>query len=138
VPDRVLSFPGLALTAEEWDALQIPVGVAFLSLSSTLGRVAAFYPGPAGATESLLELDTWEGVVAAHPELGTLRPDVEALLVRAGPDGDVECHLVPIDACYELVGRMRLLWSGFEGGARAAEALEAFFDDVRSRAVPAG
>jgi hypothetical protein len=137
VPDRVLSFPGLALTAAQWDALQIPVSVAFFSLSSAVGRVAAFYPGPAGATESLLALDTWEEVVAAHPELATLLPDVEALLVRSAPGGEVECYLVPIDACYELVGRMRLLWRGFDGGAQALEALEAFFDDVRSRARPA-
>ena len=38
-----------------------------------------------------------------------LLPDVEALLVR-GTDREhdgLSCHLVPIDACYELVGRMR-------------------------------
>ena len=27
-----------------------------------------------------------------------------------------ECFLVPIDACYEFVGRLRMLWRGFDGG----------------------
>lgn len=60
---------------------------------------------------------------------------MEALLLRR--DGDTfECHLVPIDVCYELVGRMRLLWQGFDGGAEARAALDAFFDDVLSRVRP--
>ena len=42
--------------------------------------------------------------------------------------------LVPIDACYELVGRLRTLWRGFDGGQEAHDALDAFFDDVRARA----
>ncbi len=72
VPDRFLSFPDFALSPGQWDGLQIPVSVAFFFLNSTLERVAAFYPGPAGATESLLSLDTWDEVVAANPGLATL------------------------------------------------------------------
>ena len=45
-----------------------------------------------------------------------------------------ECHLVPIDACYELVGRLRLLWRGFDGGQEAREFIEDFFAQVRGRA----
>jgi hypothetical protein len=136
VPDRFLSFPDFRLSAGQWDALQIPVSVAFFFLNSTLNRVAAFYPSPAGATESLLSLDTWDDVVAANPQLATLAPDVEAFLVRtAGPDrGTTECFLVPIDACYELVGHLRRLWRGFDGGAEAHDALDSFFAGVRNRA----
>jgi hypothetical protein len=137
VPDRVLSFPEFSLSPGQWDGLQIPVGVAFFFTNSTLGRVAAFYPSPAGATESLLSLEAWDDVVAANPGLATLRPDVEAVLVRAD-GGSTECFLVPIDACYELVGQLRQLWRGFDGGQEAHDALERFFDRVRTRACPIG
>ena len=139
VPDRYLAFADFHLSAAQWDALQIPVSVAFFFVNSSLDRVAAFYPGPAGATESLLSLDTWSDVVAANPQLASLAPDVEAFLVRVDERdrSRVDCFLVPIDACYELVGRLRQLWRGFDGGREAHEALEAFFDGVRSRAKPA-
>ena len=48
--------------------------------------------------------------------------------------GGPECYIVPIDACYELVGHLRTLWRGFDGGKEANAKLEAFFDDVRARA----
>ena len=136
VPDRYLAFADVRLSPDQWDALQIPVSVAFFFVNSTLARVAAFYPSPAGATESLLPLDTWAELVGAHPALSTLQPDVEAFLVRADPDGGrgAECYLVPIDACYELVGHLRRLWRGFDGGREAHDALDGFFDRVRARA----
>ena len=136
VPDRYLAFTDVRFSPDQWDALQIPVSVAFFFVNSTLARVAAFYPSPAGATESLLPLDTWAELVGAHPALSTLQPDVEALLVRADPDGaaSAECYLVPIDACYELVGHLRRLWRGFDGGREAHHAIDSFFDRVRARA----
>ncbi len=139
VPDRVLSFPDFELTPAQWDSLQIPVAVAFFFVNSTLERVAAFYPSPAGATESLLSLDAWNEIVAANPSLATLEPDVEAFLVRTDPRGGraPECYLVPIDACYELVGHLRRLWKGFDGGTDAHAALEAFFEGVHAKAKPA-
>jgi uncharacterized protein DUF5947 len=141
VPDRFVSFPDFALSSAQWDALQIPVGVAFFFLNSSLDHVAAFYPSPAGATESLLSLDSWEEIVNANPDLGTLQPDVEAFLVRSAErrsgEGTAECYLVPIDVCYELVGELRRLWKGFDGGTEAHAALDAFFDRVRAKARPA-
>ncbi len=134
VPDRYRAFPDLELSAAQWDALQIPVSVAFFFVNSELDRVAAFYPGPAGATESLLALETWEHIAASHQELASIEPDVEAFLVRAHRDGTSEFYLVPIDACYELVGRLRQLWRGFDGGREAHDALDAFFEHVRERA----
>jgi hypothetical protein len=135
VPDRYLSFPEFELSPGQWDNLQIPVSVAFFFLNSSLGRVAAFYPGPAGATESELPLDTWAEVVESNPQLGTLEPDVEAFLVRSKPNqGGIECYVVPIDACYELVGHLRRLWRGFDGGREANDKIEEFFADVRKRA----
>jgi len=55
VPDRYLSFADLP--APVWEELELPVGTAILFVNSALGRVVAFYPGPAGATESELSLD---------------------------------------------------------------------------------
>ena len=52
-----------------WDELHIPVEMAFFFTSSQTGRVAAFYPGPMGATESLLELRAWDALAAANPVL---------------------------------------------------------------------
>jgi hypothetical protein len=136
VPERYVAFPDLRLTRAEWDSLQIPVSVAFFFVNSSIDRVAAFYPGPAGATESLLPLDTWDELAIGHAELATLLPDVEAFLVRAVRGADeAECFLVPIDACYELVGRLRMLWRGFDGGQEAHQALEEFFLEVRARAL---
>ena len=141
VPDRFVSFPDFTLSGAQWDALQIPVGVAFFFMNSSLNHVAAFYPSPAGATESMLSLDSWEEIVAANPSLATLRPDVEAFLVRSAErrsgDAPPECYLVPVDVCYELVGELRRLWKGFDGGAEAHAALDAFFDRVRTKAKPA-
>jgi hypothetical protein len=132
VPDRYLSLAGYELSPAQWDRLQIPVSVAFFFLNSSLGRVAAFYPGPAGATESELPLEAWDEVVGDNPLLASMQPDVEAFLVRS--KGGTECYIVPIDACYELVGHLRLLWRGFDGGTEANKKLDEFFDDVRARA----
>ncbi|WP_326701246.1 DUF5947 family protein [Streptomyces sp. NBC_01754] len=140
VPERYLRFEGLTVDGRAWDELQIPVGLAFLFRNSRQDRVVAFYPGPAGATESELPLDAWEAVVESSPGLTVLRADVEALLIRRSDKTSASCHLVPIDACYELVGRLRTLWRGFDGGSEAHTAMDAFFAQVdsRSRPAPAG
>ena len=143
VPDRYLSFPDFTLGPGQWDELEIPVGLAFLFRNSVQNRIVAFYPGPAGATESELPLAAWDSVVAGNPQLGVLQPDVEALLIRAPDQGrgqgsnDYTCHVVPIDACYELVGRLRQLWRGFDGGSEAHAAMDAFFEMVSARSRPA-
>jgi hypothetical protein len=139
VPDRHLSFPEFELNAGQWDELEIPVGLVFFFVNSVLGRTVAFYPGPAGATESELPLGTWERIVAANPALGQLVPDVEALLVRL-PDrahAEAASYLLPIDRCYELVGALRTAWRGFDGGQEARALLEAFFADLARRSTPA-
>src|SRR6202041_1916580 len=79
VPDRYLAFPDFALDRRAWEALQIPVGVAFFFTNSDLGRTVAFYPGPAGACESELDLDAWNALRAADPRARLSLDDVEAL-----------------------------------------------------------
>lgn len=138
VPDRYLSFPDFELGLGQWDELEIPVGLAFFFRSSRMERTVAFYPGPAGATESELPLDAWDAVMARNPALSIAAPDTEALLIR-GPGGDhpqADCHLVPVDACYELVGHLRRLWRGFDGGQEARDQLTAFFEKVSRRSKP--
>ncbi|MEV7785761.1 DUF5947 family protein [Streptomyces sp. NPDC088106] len=138
VPGRYLDDPGNGLDDGAWDRLSIPVGVAFFFHNSALDRPVALYPSPAGATESELDPETWQFLTEATPLAGLLEPDVEALLLRRH-EGRVECRLVPVDICYELVGRMRLRWQGFDGGAEARADLEEFFAHVRARArVPRG
>jgi Family of unknown function (DUF5947) len=138
IPDRYRSDPGHPLSVADWDTLEIPVGLAFFLRSSADGDVIGFYPSPAGATECRLDLQAWDRIAAAHPLLQSAAPDVEAILIsrdqRAadGADG-VECFLVPIDACYELAGRMRLQWRGFDGGAEARQSIAGFLDRVRAR-----
>lgn len=146
VPDRYLSFPDFALDRRAWEALQIPVGVAFFFTNSALGRIVAFYPGPAGATESELDLEVWEAISGADSRVRLLSDDVEALLVRVpetdgSTDGDhqgemsqPQTYLVPIDACYEFVGRLRMVWRGFDGGQQAREFIDDFFARVDARA----
>jgi len=139
VPDRYLSFPGFVFTPADWDDLQIPVGLAFLFRNSVQQRTIAFYPSPAGATESELSLHSWERIVTANPQLSLLLADVEALLINVAHRGrgEFRCYLVPVDACYELVGTMRKTWRGFDGGQEARAALEEFFAGVEARSKPA-
>jgi hypothetical protein len=132
VPERYLRDPGFRLDDAQWDALQIPVRMAFFFHNSAMERTVAFYPSPAGATESLLPLEAWEEVVAANPTLASLAPDVEAVLVRRAAAG-FESYLVPIDACYQLVGLVRLHWRGFDGGEEAWREIDGFFDRLRQR-----
>jgi hypothetical protein len=138
VPDRYLAFPDFALDRRRWEALQIPVGLSFFFRNSALDRVVAFYPGPAGATESELDLAAWNDIRAADPRVDMMADDTEALLVRV-PQGDTdetespECHLLPIDACYEFVGRLRMLWRGFDGGRDAHTYMDEFFGAIADR-----
>jgi hypothetical protein len=135
VPDRYAVDPARPMTAAEWEELEIPVGLAFFLRGSGTGEVTGFYPSPAGATECRLDLAAWNRLAAAHPLLSAMAPDVEAALI-CRTDGQVEHFLVPVDACYELAGRMRLYWRGFDGGAEARQSIADFLGQVRSRARP--
>jgi len=134
-----------------WDRLQLPVGVAFF-VTGASGSTTAFYPGPAGATECELSLSDWEELCREHPGLADVEPDVEAVLVRlqstrsratageasdpavSGEAGLVECLIVPVDVCYQLVGVMRQTWRGFDGGTEAQQAVDELFGEVGRRA----
>jgi hypothetical protein len=132
IPGRYRRVAGLDITEREWSELQVPVSLAFFFRHSGLDRVVAFYPGPAGATESLLPLDAWTRLSARHAELTDLEDDVEAVIVRLTAE-DTEAFVVPIDRCYALTGRLRMTWTGFDGGAEAHAEIDCFFDELRER-----
>ena len=134
VPDRYLRDPDRALGTAEWDELQIPVGLAFFLYRSEPGELGCFYPSPAGATECALDLPAWQRLTAAHPLLGQAEPDVEAVLISQDKSAGIEYFIVPVDACYELAGRMRMLWRGFDGGTEARRSIAEFLSGVRKRA----
>lgn len=136
VPSRYVQQPSMRIASAQWEALGIPVGLVFFFFNSHLGRVVACYPGPAGATESLLPLDAWPDLARAHPWVADLAPDVEALLVQKAGD-EYPCFIVPIDACYELAGRIRQAWSGFGGGDAVDRAIGQFFATVQRRSTTA-
>jgi hypothetical protein len=136
VGDRRLAVPDLELDDVLWAELRLPVDMAFFIRHSAEDRVRAYYPSPMGPTESELELDAWAALEAANPVLGTLEPDVEALLVNRAL-GARQHWIVPIDECYGLVGLIRSSWRGFTGGAEVWQAIRHRFEELdrRSRAA---
>ena len=117
----------------QWENLSLPINLAFFFFNSSLGRMTAMYPGPAGATESLLPLTAWTTLVADNPMLAQLEPDVEALLVNRV--GSVrEYFIAPIDTCYELVGLIRMHWRGLSGGDVAWSEIALFFSRLQQSA----
>lgn len=131
VPQRVRPLPGFRLTDAQWDGLSIPIGMAFFFRSSPAGKTLALYPSPAGATESLLDLESWNSVVEDNPVLKELETDVEALLVNR-VNGAREYFIVPIDECYKLVGLIRAHWRGLSGGTEVWEEIGRFFDALKA------
>ena len=132
VPERICHDPERPLTDMDWNELQIPVAMAFFFFNSALGRVVAGYPSPGGTTECELDLAAWDRLAAAYPLLAEMAPDVESIFVNRKEN---EVFLIPIDMCYSLVGELRLLWQGFDGGAEVRAALAEFLAGLRKRAV---
>jgi len=137
VPRVVRYLPNFQLTDAQWEGLMIPINMAFFFQSSAAGKVIVLYPSPAGATESLLDFESWREIVECNPILKELEADTEALLVnRVGQAADY--FIVPIDQCYRLVGLIRTKWKGLSGGTEVWEAINAFFAEMKERTVPVG
>lgn len=129
LPARYVHCPSMTISPAQWDTLDIPVDLAFVFVNSSAGRPVACYPGPAGAIESALSLAAWSSLAESNPWIGSLAPDVEALLVRR-VTGEYRCFIVPIDRCYELAGRIRGAWSGIGGGDDVRLLIDRFFDEI--------
>ncbi len=121
---------------ETWAAFQIPIGLAFFMRSTVTESVVAFYPSPAGATESELTLEAWDALVALNPALEQLESDAEALVVNRMSD-PAQYAILPIDQCYGLVGLIKSRWEGISGGNAIEEAVPQFFASIRGQAVNA-
>jgi len=138
VPRQVRMLEDFELTDAQWDSLRLPINLAFFFYSSPQRKMIAYYPSPAGATESLLPLDAWEEVAQANPLLDVMEPDVEALLVNrvgyARGLAAAEYFLAPADHCYRLVGIIRTRWKGLSGGTDVWRDIARFFSDLRTEA----
>lgn len=130
VPRRYVVIPSPLFSDAQWDALGIPINLAFFFENSATERVIAFYPGPAGATESQLPLDAWQLLREREPLIASMQSDVEAALVHRPRGRAPEAYVVPIDACYELAGIVRTKWNGISGGDEVHQAIDAFFEHV--------
>lgn len=123
------------LSDQAWNSLAIPIGLAFIYFSTLSNQILAVYPSPAGPTESALDKESWEELVADNPGLAKLSADVEALLINR-MNGAREYFLAPIDECYKLTGVVRKYWRGFSGGDEGWEQIGKFFDRLKERAYP--
>jgi hypothetical protein len=141
VPRRIRFLPQFKMTDAQWDGLMVPIEMAFFFKSGAEGKVSAFYPGPAGATESLLSFERWEDIERGNPALHEMKAEVEALLVnRVGAARGVtpQYYIVPIDECYKLVGLIRLNWHGLSGGTEVWREVTKFFSSLKERAEMTG
>jgi len=130
IPRDTRPLPDFKMTDAEWEELSLPINLAFFFYDTPGKKMAAYYPSPAGATESLLPLTAWEALVAANPVLSKLQPDVESLLVNRTHDAR-EYFVAPIDVCFELVGLIRVHWRGFSGGEEVWTAINGFFNRLK-------
>jgi hypothetical protein len=119
VPRETRRLAEYALSDADWDALMIPINIAFFVRSA--GRVTAFYPSPAGAMASSLDV--------SDLPLVPLLDDVEALVINRL--GEPQYWVLPIDHCYRLVGIIRSKWRGLSGGDEVWDAVGRFFAELR-------
>jgi hypothetical protein len=131
---RIEWLDGFRLDEDVWARLRIPIGLAFLFRSSASGGMAAFYPSPAGATESELDLSAWEELATVNPALATLEADTEALIVNRLAEPP-QFAIAPIDRCYGLVGLVKLRWEGINGGANLKDSIAGYLEGLRREAV---
>lgn len=137
VPRRFRALPDFHMTDTEWNCLMVPINMAFFFVNSLEKRVVAMYPSPAGATESLLTLESWNEIAARNPVLDRMESDVEALLVNrlgyARGYSAPEYYLLPMDECYKLVGLIRTHWKGLSGGTEVWQQIGEFFKNLKMR-----
>ncbi|MCY0885479.1 MAG: DUF5947 family protein, partial [Firmicutes bacterium] len=82
-----------------------------------------YYPGPAGAVRGSLPPGLWEAWEGRFPAVAALQPEVEVLWVDRTPAG-TRAWVLPLDRCYEAVGRLRL------AGPEWPRALQAVRQDL--------
>lgn len=131
VPRRASYLPDFQMSDAQWDGLMVPINMAFFFYSTPASKMIALYPSPAGPTESLLALDTWDEVTSTNPILKEMEPDVEALLVNRIRNAS-EYYIAPIVECYKLVGLIRAHWRGLSGGTEVWKEIGEFFNALKA------
>ncbi|MFG2606360.1 DUF5947 family protein [Streptomyces sp. NPDC048514] len=126
VPRRRVRLP-----AVDTALLGVPVGLVFF-VPRPDGTVTAQGPSPAGAMRWEVDAAAWQRMVATCPQLASVAPDVEALLVNTVRGLD-EHWIVPVDDCYRMVALVRREWRGLSGGGRVWPAVERFFAELTER-----
>ena len=141
LPTRVLRLGPNAITPEDWAALAIPIGVAFLFRRDN-GAGAAIYPGPAGVIEAELDAAVWVRLAASCPPIAAMAPEVEGVLAqRMAPRPELPYpppprhYVAPRDRCLALAAILRREWRGFGGGDGAWRALDQCFAALDREAV---
>jgi hypothetical protein len=130
IPRDARPLPEFVMPDTLWENFALPINLAFFFYSTPRGKVMAYYPSPAGATESLLPLEAWVELVRQNSLLSAMQTDVEALLVnRAGQARDY--LIAPIDKCFELVGTIRMNWRGLSGGQEVWDKIGGFFTALK-------
>ena len=132
VPRDTRRLTNFLLSDQSWNSLAIPIGLVFIYSSSVSDRILAVYPSPAGPTETEVDKDSWDELIAVNPLLAKMNPDVEALLINR-MRGAREYFCAPIDECYKLTGLVRKYWRGLSGGDEGWERITGFFDDLKKR-----
>jgi hypothetical protein len=132
IPREARKLTGFAIGDAEWSSLRLPIDLAFFVRHSADGRTMAYYPSPAGCTESLLPLDAWPEIARGNPAMESMEPDVEALLVDR-TRGQRRYFIAPIDQCYQLTGVIRKEWRGFSGGEAVWREVDLFFGALEER-----
>ncbi|HET7625003.1 MAG TPA: DUF5947 family protein [Verrucomicrobiae bacterium] len=133
IPRDARRLPDFQMTDPQWESFSLPINLAFFFHSTPAKKIIALFPSPAGATESLVQLTTWETLVLENPVLSEIQSDIEALLVNR-LNSSRDYFLAPIDVCFELVGIIRLHWRGLSGGEKVRTEIEKFFAKLNSAA----
>ncbi len=132
IPKRYIALPDFRMSEEQWEEMMIPVNMVYIFQSTKANCMMAFYPSPAGPMESLLDVENWASLMENNPILHRMEPDVEALLINR-IRAVREYYIVPIDACYKLVGLIRAYWKGLSGGEEVWKEIAAFFAGIRQK-----
>lgn len=133
IPRRIVKLRGFSIPDPQWDAMMLPINLAFF-VRRPDGSAKAMYPSPAGIMESLIELPSWLALCGNSRALTDAEPEVEAMLVNRIAK-QPSYFLVPIDACFLLIGLIRTKWRGLSGGSEAQQAITGFFDYLEKNAI---
>lgn len=134
VSSEIRQLSKFRMAERHWQALGIPVSLAFLYATDSGSSAFSILPSPGGPVRSEIESGAWEALVRENPVLCRMQPYVEALAVNRIKNAE-EYLLVPIDECYRLIGIIRCYWQGMSGGTELQEHVAECFREWRERAI---